>query len=455
MPPPFRYRLSDREKDALLTEQAALIERLAARVAELEALLAKPKKTSQNSHTPPSQDRKPGGGVDEKNGKRRRPRPSRPGSARPLSEAPAETVKRLATGCPHCAADVSGQTQTCRHRYDHIEIPPIRPHVTRIELYGGRCGACGKRFCAAPPEGMAPGTPFGAGVRALLLYLHHSHHVGFERLSRMMAELFGLTISEGAIANAFRRAQTAITTACAAIKEKLLAARVIASDETTSRIAGATHWHWVFVSVKAVLHTIAPRRAKAVAEEVLGAHRPEVWVSDRYAGQQDLAPAHQVCLAHVLRDVQYAIDCGDTVFAPRLRELLRWAIRIGRRRDALRPTTLRHYHARAERRLDALVTMPAAHPAGRELQTAVKAWRTKFFVFLEDREVPATNNVCEREIRPSVVFRKVTGGFRSDWGAQIHAGYRSVTGTARLHGQTALNAIGQLLAGTFQTSRAS
>jgi transposase len=455
MPPPFRYRLSDREKDALLTEQAALIERLAARVAELEALLAKPKKTSQNSHTPPSQDRKPGGGVDEKNGKRRRPRPSRPGSARPLSEAPAETVKRLATGCPHCAADVSGQTQTCRHRYDHIEIPPIRPHVTRIELYGGRCGACGKRFCAAPPEGMAPGTPFGAGVRALLLYLHHSHHVGFERLSRMMAELFGLTISEGAIANAFRRAQTAITTACAAIKEKLLAARVIASDETTSRIAGATHWHWVFVSVKAVLHTIAPRRAKAVAEEVLGAHRPEVWVSDRYAGQQDLAPAHQVCLAHVLRDVQYAIDCGDTVFAPRLRELLRWAIRIGRRRDALRPTTLRHYHARAERRLDALVTMPAAHPAGRELQTAVKAWRTKFFVFLEDREVPATNNVCEREIRPSVVFRKVTGGFRSDWGAQIHAAYRSVTGTARLHGQTALNAIGQLLAGTFEPSLAS
>jgi transposase len=455
MPPPFRYRLSDREKDALLTEQAALIERLAARVAELEALLAKPKKTSQNSHTPPSQDRKPGGGVDEKNGKRRRPRPSRPGSARPLSEAPDETIKRLAIACPHCAADVSGQTQTRRHRYDHIEIPPIRPHVTRIELYGGRCGACGKRFCAAPPEGMAPGTPFGAGVRALLLYLHHSHHVGFERLSRMMAELFGLTISEGAIANAFRRAQTAITTACAAIKEKLLAARVIASDETTSRIAGATHWHWVFVSVKAVLHTIAPRRAKAVAEEVLGAHRPEVWVSDRYAGQQDLAPAHQVCLAHVLRDVQYAIDCGDTVFAPRLRELLRWAIRIGRRRDALRPTTLRHYHARAERRLDALVTMPAAHPAGRELQTAVKAWRTKFFVFLEDREVPATNNVCEREIRPSVVFRKVTGGFRSDWGAQIHAGYRSVTGTARLHGQTALNAIGQLLAGTFEPSLAS
>lgn len=64
----------------------------------------------------------------------------------------------------------------------------------------------------------------------------------------------------------------------------------------------------------------------------------------------------------------------------------------------------------------------------------IKAWRAKFFVFLSNREVPATNNISEREIRPSVVFRKVTGGFRSNWGAQIHAGYRSVTGTARLTG---------------------
>jgi transposase len=120
MSPLFRYRLSDREKDALLSEQAAWIERLAARVVALEALLAKPKKTSQNSHTPLSQDRKAGGAGGKETGKRRKPRPSRPGLARPLRDAPDETIKRLATACPHCAPDVSGQTQTCRRRYDHI-----------------------------------------------------------------------------------------------------------------------------------------------------------------------------------------------------------------------------------------------------------------------------------------------------------------------------------------------
>ena len=92
---------------------------------------------------------------------------------------------------------------------------------------------------------------------------------------------------------------------------------------------------------------------------------------------------------------------------------------------------------------------PVAHPAGKLLLRQIKAWRTKFFVFMVDRDVPPTNNISEREIRPSVVFRKVTNGFRSDWGAQIHAGYRFVTGTARISGQIALAAIRNLVDGKF------
>ena len=281
------------------------------------------------------------------------------------------------------------------------------------------------------------------------MYLHHSHHVGFERLSRMARELFGLTISEGAIANAFRRAGADLATASEAIKRKLVTARIIASDETTTRVDGMTQWQWVFISDKAVLHKIAPRRAKSVAEDVLAGHRPDVWVSDRYAGQQELGSRHQVCLAHVLRDVQYAFDSGDTVFAPRIRDHLRWAIRVGKRRSQLKDGTLSAYAAKADNKLDALMAAPVAHPAGKTLLKQVKAWRTKFFVFMTDRDVPATNNISEREIRPSVIFRKVTNGFHSDWGAQIHAGYRSVTGTARINGKPAFDAIRDLIDGKF------
>ncbi|WP_040567693.1 IS66 family transposase, partial [Magnetospirillum molischianum] len=248
MKSPIRYRLSDADKDALLLEQAALIERQAARIAELEAALGKPKKTSSNSHFPPSKDgpgRKKSSPHEDRS---RKPRPSRPGVSRPLAEDPDKTERRLVEVCPHCGMPLSADRQRCRHRYDHIDLPAIRPVVTRIELFGGRCGGCGRRARAEAPEGMAPGTPFGPGVRSLLLYLHHSHHVGFERLSRMMKDLFGLAVSEGAIANAFRRVRTGLDEARAAIKAKLLTARVIASDETTTRVDGVTHWQWVFVS---------------------------------------------------------------------------------------------------------------------------------------------------------------------------------------------------------------
>jgi transposase len=292
---------------------------------------------------------------------------------------------------------------------------------------------------------MPPGTPFGPNVHALLFYLHHSHHVSFERLARMMRELFGLTVSEGAIANAFARMVGPLEALRQNVKARLATAAVIASDETTMRVGGATHWLWVYLTKDAILHEIVPRRAKAMALAVLGGHRPAVWISDRYAGQQDLARAHQICLAHLLRDVQYAIDGGDAAFAPKLRDLLRWTIGVARRRETLKDTTLAQYHGLAERRLDRLLVVTAAHPLGQKLQQMIKVWRTKLFLFLQDRRVPATNNDAEREIRPSVVFRKVTGCFRSPWGASAHAGYRTLTSTARLQGQTALDAIRKLV----------
>jgi transposase len=447
MATPPRIGLSEAEKDALLAQQQEMIERLVARISELEALVGKPRKTSSNSHIPPSKDgfgrgrkhRKASGGK----------RPPRDGKGRPLTETPDKTERVMATACCHCGTDVSGQAQRCRHRYDHIDLPPIRPTVTQVELFGGRCRNCGRRYRAEAPSGMRPGTPFGPGIRSLLTYLHHSHHIGFERLSRVAAELFGLVISEGAVANIFRRMGASMTAATRVIRDKLLSARIIASDETTTRTNGVTQWQWVFISDKAVLHKIAPRRARSVAEEVLGDHQPEVWISDRYAGQQELGKEHQVCLAHVLRDVQYAIDCGDTIFAPKIRDHLRWAIQVGKRRPDLKDTTLASYAARADQKLTRLMRAPVAHPAGRVLLKQIKAWRTKFFIFLTNRDVPATNNISEREIRPSVVFRKVTNGFRSDWGAQIHAGYRSVTGTARLTGKSALDAIRDLVDGKF------
>ena len=87
-----------------------------------------------------------------------------------------------------------------------------------------------------PPETMPPGSPFGLSIVTMLAYLHHHHAVGYERLSKLMTELFGLSISEGAIANVLRRARRPLESTGAAIAEQLRRAAVIGCDETGARV---------------------------------------------------------------------------------------------------------------------------------------------------------------------------------------------------------------------------
>ena len=274
-----------------------------------------------------------------------------------------------------------------------------------------------------------------------------------------MAALFGLRISEGASANALRRTNRPLERAGAAIVARLRRAAVIGCDATGARLRTADLgtrlvWEWALVGAGAVLHRIRTSRGRDGIADVLGGHRPRGRVSGRRGAQQGHAAAHQLCLAHVLRDVQYAVDAGEPRFAPALRRLLCWAVAVGRRRAALKDTTLAQYRAKAGRRLDRLLAPPAATPAGAELQQQTRRWRGQsrrwrgqFVTSMTARDVPATNNAAERALRPGVIFRKVTNGFRSPWGADVHALIRSVIGTSRLNGFTAHQAVARALAG--------
>jgi len=442
--------LSSEEKDALIVELMALVEAQGERIAALEAQRSggKPPKTPDNSSLPPSRGQKRNRPPRPKRARKKRPGP---GVTRALAEVPDRVVACYAEHCRHCGVGLGQEGQRLRQAYDHVELPEIRAEVTRVEIYGRRCPACRRRQRGAAPDALAPGSPFGLSVVRRLAYLHHHHAVSYQRLSALMAELFGLTISEGAIANALRRCGRPLGEATAQIRERLRQAQVIGCDETGARLTtqalgSRMAWEWVLVSAQAVLHCIHLSRGRAAIEEVLGEHRPRCWVSDRWSAQQGHAASQQVCLAHVLRDVQYALDCGEGAFASRLRDLLLWAIAIGRRRQNLKDSSLASYRAKAERRLDGLLALPCRTAAGERLKQQTRRWRHQFFTFLVDRDVPATNNASEQALRPSVIHRKVTNGFRSTWGADVHAAFRSVVGTGRLHSLSPYQAIDRALA---------
>jgi transposase len=295
---------------------------------------------------------------------------------------------------------------------------------------------------------MPPGSPFGPGIVALVTYLHGCQMVSYSRLAEMLEGLFGLKISEGAIANMLSRTAEPFAEEAQKIAETVRNSPVIASDETSARVKGKTHWQWTFGAANAVVHLIVPTRGKIVPKQFLDGARPKVWLSDRLAAQCNHAAAHQICLAHLIRDAQYAIDDGDAVFAPPFKAFLKRACEVGRRRPNLADSTIKAYTRTLERELDRLLALEPTNAEGRHLRDAIIVdARDKLLVFLSRRDVEPTNNGSERALRPSVVFRRVTNGFRSDWGAKVYADLRSIVSTGRLHGRSPLAAIRAVLTG--------
>ncbi len=256
----------------------------------------------------------------------------RRGGGRPLACDPDETVIAKAVACAHCQAALRDADQVLHGRYDKIDLPVVRPMVTRVERYAGHCRCCGHVTLAAIPTGLEEGSPFSMNIVALAIYLRFTHAISYRRLTQLFLHLYALPISEGALDAMLQRAKPCFDNEVAVILARLRRSRIVCSDETSVRIDGRTHWNWVFQNEQVVIHVVRNSRAAGVVTEMMAGQRPSIWVSDLYGAQQGHADLWQVCLAHQLRDCQYAIDAGDMIFAPRMKALLLRAVVLARRR---------------------------------------------------------------------------------------------------------------------------
>src|SRR5580704_11851483 len=263
-------KLSKEELIALALAQTAQIEELTRRIADLEAKRGGPPKTPANSSLPPSQGRKPNR-AERRGAKKRK---GRPGVFRALAPHPDRIVASVAERCPHCDHTLTAADQVGFHAYDHIELPPIRPVITRIHRHRGMCPNCRRGFSAPPPVGMPPGSPFGPDLVALIVHLHVTQAIGFERLVRLLDEVFGIRLSEGAMANMLARAGAPLMAAAETTAAAVRNSKVVASDETSARVAGKNWWQWVLLSSTAVRHLIADSRGAAVLTDFLARTRP-------------------------------------------------------------------------------------------------------------------------------------------------------------------------------------
>ena len=130
-----------------------------------------------------------------------------------------------------------------------------------------------------------------------------------------------------------------------------------------------------------------------------------------------------------------------------MKALVLRAVVLARRRHALAASTRRQYRQRLDRDLDAIMALAPQNRHGKRLRKRYAKNRAHLFTFLEHPEVDPDNNSSERALRFTATYRKVTGGFRSDWGPHLFAGIRSVIGTAERRGIDPYHAICTTLGG--------
>ncbi len=406
---------------------------------ELVLRLQRPEKTSRTSSKPPSTDRK----AQREKSKPGGAKPGHEGHSRIISDTPDEVVDHRPGCCSCCGAtlmaDLTAETVSL---HEQIDLPEVKPLITQHRRLSVCCPHCGTRVTAPVPEA-ARGTPFGPRLHAVATYLKTFQALSYERLQAALSDLFGLRLSQGGLMNLLRRAQGRFAQGQARAVSSLRRAEVVASDETGVRIEGSNAYHWVFRSPEAVVHHAAPTRAASVVREMMGGHRPAVWLSDRYTAQQGHGVAHQTCLAHLARDVAYAVEVSEDPVSWRLQLWLQAVFALAERVTTLSTSTLLAKRRTLERQLAGILAAASSCDLTCALQAKITRARDQLLTFLDHPgRVEATNNACERALRPAVVQRKVTNGYRAMWAAQGEAAIRTVVDTARLTpGATVFGAI--------------
>jgi transposase len=440
---------SHAELVALVTELIAAVQRLEAENQQLKAELGKaplPPPTSQNSSQPPSRDVKRNRVATRKRKKHGPPfghaRQTRAWVAEPdrIVEAPVES-------CGHCQADLRGVEPRAVLRQQVTELPPLTPVVIETRQAEVVCPDCQQITRGELPVGLDGGRSFGPRLAATVVYLKHEQHLSYERVTQLCQDLFGVAISEGGASALLQRAGAAALPVATAIGTQVAQSAVIGSDETSARVAGRTWWQWVFRSAVGVYFLIQASRGAKVIEAVMGKQTAECWVSDCLSAQLK-APARrrQLCLAHQLRDLQRLLDHQPRLpWALALQALFREAIHLGKRRTELAPQGYTRRVTELEHRLDAVLQQRVRGVPARRLQQRYRRHRDHLFVFLHCPDVPPDNNACERALRPSVIHRKVTNGFRSEWGAQAYAALATVIETAKLQNRNVFDTLVNLI----------
>ena len=431
-------QLIDTEPDRvvdLIVDLVAVTKRLEERVSELEA---KGRRSSRNSHLPPSSDGPGAAGSSARpsSGRPRGGQPGHPGHHRALVVAPDVVVEQRPGACRGCGAPL-GDAETVGEprRHQVWEIPPPRVVVTEHRLVACRCRRCGTTTRGGLPNGTPRGA-FGANVEAIIVGASMSERTSRRRTEALCPEITGVTLSLGATDRVLERTARLLAPALAEIDTAIRSAAAVNVDETSWAEAGASRWIWAAATPSMMRIRISESRSQAACTALVGA-TPGIVTSDRWSGYNHLAlERRQVCWAHLARDFRAVAEHHDPRIAAcgaRLEEHCRAVFRSWRHhkddRDALRASLIPHQAALDDTLGDLALT---GVNASSTFAINLIGLGPALWTFIDHDGVEPTNNLAERVLRPMVIHRKTSYGTQTERGTRTYETLQSIIQTLRL-----------------------
>lgn len=410
---------------------------LEARVVELENQLARYQtpKNSRNSSVPPSKDdsrpkknqslredtdRKPGG------------QPGHKGHTLEMTSSPDIIKDHVPFFCTCCGRDLSTVPAELSSKRQVLDLPVIRPLCTEHRSYHKTC-PCGERNRAAFPESVNSPVQYGSGVQTMVSCLHARQYVPYRRMKELFRDCFGIDLSEGSIDNIIGRFARKAAPVYGMIKAAVSGSPVIGADETGAKVEGNKHWVWTYQTEELTLLAMSESRGlKAINGHFPAGFGNAILCHDAWRAYFNYSDnLHQLCCAHLLRELNYVVERYKSKWAENLRSLFREAISLKKKLKELPDSEDKKSIARIEDRMDGLLDLPInpKHAEAVSLQKRLVKYRGSILTFLHHHKVPPDNNASERAIRNIKVKQKVSGQFKSEKGADNFCVIRSVVDT--------------------------
>jgi transposase len=432
------------EKIDFLSTRLAQVEKenqeLKEKIIELEARL---NSNSRNSSKPPSSDgyqKKPA--LPPKTKGKQGGQRGHKGRTLQQVEHPDKTVKCNPGPCD-CGHEFENDELVLSETRQVFDIPEPKLEVTEYQIYKGECPVCGKLHKGTAPEGVNAPVQYGNRVKAYAVLLNVHFKLPFKKIQLLFGDLFGYSINESTIFSAGQQCYEKLEETEESIKSKIAESNVAHADETGVRVEGKLHWlHtassklFTYLFVHEKRGKIALESDKSILDKIKGWLVHDCWGS--YFNFTKIN--HAICGAHILRELEGLTESGQGKWAKVFKAFLMSVYEMpfeerAKRRQLIKsrynlicgigekseppPTTVQGKRGRYKR------------TKGRNLVERLIREQDAVLAFAFNKEVPFTNNLAERDIRPAKVKQKISNCFRTFSGAEIYARIEGFVSSAR------------------------